>query len=173
MAEELAEPAPPPPPRSRGRGVFAWILAAIAFVLGLGAGAVTVALLTGEPSRIPATVTTTVSAPPTDAGAATGTESSGVTAQITVNDACIRALNAAQDAYAAIAELGDAAREFDVARLDDIVRRLQPLQASLESDIAACNVTARLPSTAPGTTAPATTATATTAPPTTGTPATG
>jgi hypothetical protein len=139
----MTEPASPTTPRPRASGPFSWILAAVAFVLGIGAGAATVALLGGDSNRLPATVTTTAS--PGTNGAAAGTETADVTAQITVNEACVSALNAAQDAYLAIAELGDAARQFDVGRLDEIVRRLQPLQANLQSDIAACNITANAP----------------------------
>jgi hypothetical protein len=136
----MAEPAPPPVARRRGGGPFAWILAGIAFVIGIGAGAVAVALLSEDSERLPATATTTVTAPP-PAGAASGTESAAVTAQITVNEACIEAINAVQDAYDAITELGEAAKQFDIARLDAIVQRLQPIQTNLQNDIAACNVT--------------------------------
>ena len=150
----MVEPGPPPVARRRGGGPFAWILAGVAFVLGVGAGAVTVALLSEDSNRSPATATTTASAPPAS-GAPSGTETAAVTALVTVNDACVRAINAAQDAFQAISELGDAARQFDVAKLDEIVRRLQPIQANLQNDIAACNVTtavsASTPSTSPTT----------------------
>ena len=71
--------------------------------------------------------------------------------QITVNDACIRAINASQDAYQAITELGDAAKQFDIARLDAIIRRLQPIQTNLQNDIAACNITTKVSASAPST----------------------
>ena len=102
------------------------------------------------PQGLPAAAPTTVSAPPAT-GAASGTETAAVTAQITVNDACVRAINASQDAYQAITELGDAAKQFDIARLDAIVRRLQPIQTNLQNDIAACNITTKVSASAPST----------------------
>ena len=150
----MVEPAPPSVARRRGGGLFAWLLAGIAFVLGAGAGAVTVALLSEDSDRAPAAATTTVS-PPATSGASTGTETAALTAQVTVNDACVRAINAAQDAFQAISELGEAARQLDNAKQDTIIRRLPPIQANLQNDLAACNVTtavsASTPSTSPTT----------------------
>ncbi len=149
----MAEPAPPPVARRRRGGPFAWVLAGVAFVLGIGVGAVALALLSEDPTGGTAAAPTTVSAPPAT-GAASGTETAAVTAQITVNDACVRAINASQDAYQAITELGDAAKQFDVARLDAIVRRLQPIQTNLQNDIAACNITTKVSASAPSTSPP-------------------
>ena len=146
----MAEPAPPPVRRRRGGGPLTWILAGAAFVIGIGTGAVAVTLLGEDSNRSPAATATTVSAPPTT-GAATGTETSDLTAQITVNQACIQAINTAQDAYQAITELGDAAKQFDITRLDDIVRRLQPIQTNLQNDLAACNITTTISPSAPPT----------------------
>ena len=150
----MAEPASPPVARRRGGGPFAWILAGAAFVLGIGTGAVAVALLGEDSARSPAAATTTVSAPPAT-GAASGPATADVTAQVTVNQACIQAINAAQDAFQAITELGDAAKQFDISRLDAIVQRLQPIQSNLQNDIAACNITTSIspstPSTSPTT----------------------
>lgn len=146
----MAEPAAPRVARRRGGGPLTWILAGVAFVIGIGAGAVAVALLGEDSARLPAASTTTVSAPPAT-GAATGTQTAAVTAQITVNQACIRAINTAQDAYQAITELGDAAKQFDIARLDAIVQRLQPIQTNLQNDIAACNITGNVSAATPAT----------------------
>ena len=146
----MAEPAPPPVTRRRRGGPFAWVLAGVAFVLGIGVGAVAIALLSEDSPGLPAAAPTTVSVPPATS-AASGTETAAVTAQITVNDACVRAINASQDAYQAITELGDAAKQFDIARLDAIVRRLQPIQTNLQNDIAACNITTKVSASAPST----------------------
>ena len=63
----------------------------------------------------------------------------------------VRAINASQDAYQAITELGDAAKQLGIARLDAIVRRLQPIQTNLQNDIAACNITTKVSASAPST----------------------
>jgi hypothetical protein len=47
--------------------------------------------------------------------------------------------------------LGDAAKQFDIARLDNIIRRLQPIQANLQNDLAACNITTDVSASAPST----------------------
>ncbi len=60
--------------------------------------------------------------------------------QAVVNQACLRALNVAQDALAAGAALGEAAAVLDPAQLDEAVRRLQPLQSRLDVDLADCRV---------------------------------
>ena len=147
---DVAEPAPPPVARRRRGGPFAWILAGVAFVLGIGVGAVAITLLSEDPQGLPTVATTTVSAPPATS-TDLGTETAAVTAQITVNDACVRVINASQDAFQAITELGDAAKQFDIARLDAIVRRLQPIQTNLQNDIAACNITTKVSASAPPT----------------------
>ena len=62
-----------------------------------------------------------------------------------VNDACLRALNAAQDIYAAVDDLGEAASQLNAARLDEVIRQLQPLQERLRGNIQDCHVVTRLP----------------------------
>lgn len=57
-----------------------------------------------------------------------------------VNQACLRALNVAQDALLAGEDLGVAAAALDPAQLDEAVGRLQPLQSRLDEDLAACRV---------------------------------
>ncbi len=143
----MAGPAPQPVGRRRG-GAFAWILAGVAFVLGIGVGAVAMALLSEDSQPLAAAAPTTVTAAPAT-GAPSGTETAAMTAEVTVNEACVRAINTAQDAFRAITELGDAAKQFDIARLDEIVRRLQPIQANLQNDIAACNITTKVSASAP------------------------
>ena len=61
-------------------------------------------------------------------------------AQAVVNQACLRALNVAQDTLTAGAALGEAASGLDPAQLDEAVRRLQPLQSRLDVDLAECRV---------------------------------
>jgi hypothetical protein len=57
-----------------------------------------------------------------------------------VNAACLRAINAAQDIADSVDDLGAAAAALDAARLDEVVRRLQPLQQRLQESSADCEV---------------------------------
>ena len=129
----------PSPGRRAARPGRAWSgwLATGAFVVGLVAGALLVGLLGQDPpvaptaQQAPATVAApedlpTVTADPTD-----GTRE---------NAACLRAINAAQDIAAVVDDLGAAAAALDAARLDEVVRRLQPLQQRLEQNTADCQV---------------------------------
>jgi hypothetical protein len=62
-----------------------------------------------------------------------------------VNDACLRAINAAQDVYQQLGDLADAAQHLDAARLDEVIRQLQPLESRLRNSVPDCQVTTRLP----------------------------
>lgn len=126
-----------------------WWWAAGAFVVGVFVGAVLVGLLS-EGSPTSAATAPTPSAPSAPSAAAGQSPASSpspgiVDPTVSVNDACLRAVNAAQDAYAAISDVGDAARGLNAARLDEIVRQLQPLQAQLRDNVAACRVVTTLP----------------------------
>lgn len=79
-------------------------------------------------------------------------------AEVRVNAACLGVLNEAQDVYAVLGDLGRAVDEVDLMALDDVVRRLQPVEPRLARDLADCRVGASVggdPSAAP--TAPLTT----------------
>lgn len=134
----MTEPDDPPPPRSR-RGA-GWWLAVGGFVLGLFVGGIVVGLASGGSSEEVAAPAPT-SAAPADSPA----PAAGATGQVAVNASCLRAVNDAQDTYTAVNDLADAASTLNAARLDDIVRRLQPLQRRLEQDLRDCQVTTRLP----------------------------
>ncbi len=131
-----ADDAPPAAPRSRAAGFRTGLVLAVVFALGLVAGAVTVGLLggTAAPATVPAEEPVEGGLLPDVAVPTAGT-------QFRVTPPCLRAVNAAQDASAAVEDLGEAAAALDAARLDEVVRRLQPLQAQLEADLAACQVT--------------------------------
>jgi hypothetical protein len=107
------------------------------FVLGVLAGALLVGLLGQDPPTAPVgqgappTETAPGSRPPSTADPTDGTQ---------VNAACLRAINAAQDIAAAVDDVGAAAAALDAARLDEVVRRLQPLQQRLEENTADCQV---------------------------------
>lgn len=123
-----------------------WWLAAAALVLGVVVGAVLVGLLSeGSGDRSITTAqdqTSAVSSPTLTPDPASSVAASG---QITVNQACLDAVTAAQAAYDAIDGIAEAARQLNAGRLDEIVRSLQPLQSQLTDNIGACNVTATLP----------------------------
>jgi hypothetical protein len=78
-----------------------------------------------------------------------------VTAQARVNAACLRVINEAQDVAAVLSGVDDAVTDVDLQQLDDIVRRLQPLQPRLEQDLQACRVDTSI-GTDPGTGGPMT-----------------
>lgn len=114
------------------------LVAAAALVVGLFAGAMAVGVL-AEPA-------------PAVAGNDAGGElpggvpggdlpDGGASAAFRVNAPCIGAVNSAQDAYLVMDDLGEAAAALDAARLDEVVRRLQPLQARLQQNLDACEVT--------------------------------
>lgn len=135
-------------PTGRPPRAIRWWLAGGAFVIGVLAGVVIAGLLirstpdVGSETASAATSSGTTSPVSSDG---TATDAPGAEVQIVVNDACLRAINAAQDAYSAIERVGSAVADFDLTALDGIIRELQPLQQALRDDVAACNVQARLP----------------------------
>ena len=125
-----------------------WWLAAGALVVGLVLGAITVGLLSeGSPSLSQQQAEAASSAAGSTGPTTTvdSTAASGATAEVIVNDACLRAVNAAQSALTAFQDIGEAARTFNAAELDSIIRRLQPLRTTLLDDVNACEVTTKLP----------------------------
>jgi hypothetical protein len=152
----MAQPAPRDQGDRRDRGWTRW-LATGTFVLGLAAGVLLAGLLGQDPP-----VPTTAQGAPA-AGAAAPTNSDEPTGGLEVDPACLLALNAAQDVAGTVDDLGAAAAALDAAQLDEVVRRLQPLQERLEVNTAACDAIASVPTgsapatpTAPGSpTAPA------------------
>ncbi|MGY1669124.1 hypothetical protein [Geodermatophilus sp. SYSU D00710] len=126
-------------PRRWDRGWAGW-LSAGTFVLGLLAGVLLVGLLGQDPPPAPRSG----SAPASEAGDPTAV-TAGPTGRVEVNAACLRAFNAAQDIAAAVEDLGAAAAALDAAQLDEVIRRLQPLQARLQENTAACESTGSAP----------------------------
>ena len=117
-----------------------WWLAAGALVVGLVLGVVLTGLLS-EGSPLPGEAAAESSADATTAStAAATTGSSGATAEIVVNEACLRAINAARDTYRSLDDIGEAASNLDAAQLDDIIRRLQPLRSALTVSFDACRI---------------------------------
>ncbi len=153
----MAEPATGPPGETgwRQRAVR-WWAAGLAFVVGLVAGAVLVGLLSG--GATPTADATADAAPTGDAGptAPSGAEESpggaagGATGKVTVNASCLRTINAAQDVFQAVQDLGEALTGFNASRLDEIVRELQPLQKRLRTNLEGCDVATDIPDLEPG-----------------------
>jgi hypothetical protein len=126
----------PPARWSPATGFRTGLVLAVVLVLGFTLGAVAVGLLGDTPP------------PMTDGRADVEAGNDGLVlgdldpdaGPYQVNEACLGAVNALQDAYATVDDLGQAAAALDAAQLDEVVRRLQPLQRQLETDIAACEV---------------------------------
>ena len=139
----------PDPDERSGRAVRWWVAAAT-FVLGVFVGGLVVGLLDDGSAPVPVA---TPAGPATDVGVPLpDAPPTGETAEVVVNAACLRAVNGAQDVVAAIDELGEAVGEFNAARLDEVIRQLQPLQGRLSGDIAGCQVVSEVAeATPPGT----------------------
>ena len=105
------------------------------FVGGLVAGVLLVGLLSaGTPDFVVANREAAASASPSPSA------SVEVAAQARVNAACLRVINDAQDVYSALAGLGEAVDEVDFGAIDDVIRRLQPVEPRLARDLQDCEV---------------------------------
>ncbi len=129
-----AEPdsAPPSNPTATALRVQWWV-AALTFVGGLVVGVLAVGLLTGTTPDFGAGSGGAPSAPTTRGGVP-------VVAEARVNAACLSAINEAQDMYTVLTDVGPAAQDVDLQQLDDIVRRLQPIQGRLGPALQNCRV---------------------------------
>jgi hypothetical protein len=63
-----------------------------------------------------------------------------VVAEARVNAACLAVINEAQDLHAVLTGVDEAVTDVDMQALDDIVRRLQPIDARLGRDLQGCEV---------------------------------
>lgn len=110
-----------------------------------------------------------------EAVASAGTQPSGqgtieVQAQAQVNAACLSVINSAQDVYSILSDTEEAVTEVDLRRLDDMVRRLDPIQQRLETDLPACEITTSAGSSPGPSTGPSPQATGDASQPAAGTP---
>jgi hypothetical protein len=132
------------PPQRRSR----WWIAVLTFVVGVAVGVLVVGLLTTSTPDFSAAP----SAPPTTTSP-TGSQSVPAAASAQVNAACLRVINEAQDITTILTEVGPAITAVNLQQLDDIVRRLQSIQARLDDDLRDCKVDAQVnraqPSTLP------------------------
>lgn len=132
--EEPPRSAPPVTPVARVR----WWIAGLTFVAGAVVGVLITGLLIGTTPDFGTSPTGTEASAPADQP--TPTSSVPVTAQARVNAACLRVINEAQDVYRILSGADEAVRDVDFQRLDDIVRRLQPVESRLERDLQECRV---------------------------------
>ena len=116
-----------------------WWVAGITFVVGFVFGIITVGLLNlGTPEFGAQAGPGAGTAPATPAPSPGG--SVPVVAEARVNAACLAVINEAQDLHAVLTGLDDAVVDVDLQALDDIVRRLQPIEARLGRDLQGCEV---------------------------------
>ena len=116
-----------------------WWVAGITFVVGFVFGIITVGLLRlGTPEfgaqAGPGGGTAAPTLVPTPGGTVP------VVAEARVNAACLAVINEAQDMYIILTGLDEAVTDVDLQALDDIVRRLQPIEARLGQDLQRCEV---------------------------------
>jgi hypothetical protein len=116
-----------------------WWIAGITLVVGFVFGVLAVGLLSaGTPDfgtqAGPGPGTTPTTLVPTPGGTLPAV------AEARVNAACLAVINEAQDMYTVLTGLGQAVKDVDLQQLDDIVRRLQPIEARLGQDLQKCEV---------------------------------
>jgi hypothetical protein len=117
-----------------------WWVAGITFVVGFVFGVIAVGLLSlGTPEFGAQAGPGAGTAPPTTP-APSPNSTVPVVAEARVNAACLSVINEAQDLHAVLTGLDEAMTDVDLQALDDIVRRLQPIEARLGRDLPRCEV---------------------------------
>jgi hypothetical protein len=119
------------PPQRRSR----WWIAVLTFVVGVGVGVLIVGFLSRSTPDPP-----TVQSPSPMTPSPTGGQGVPAAASAQVNAACLRVINEAQDIATILSEAGPAITAVNLQQLDDIVRRLQSIQARLDDDLRGCKV---------------------------------
>lgn len=128
-----------PPTSETADAPSRWWIPVITFVVGVVVGVVAVGLLSaGRPDF--ASTAKNSSSPKATASAPSGVETAGVTGRAVVNVACLRVINEAQDVYTILTGVKQAVTDVDLQQLDDIVRRLQPIEPRLQSDLQKCRI---------------------------------
>lgn len=115
-----------------------WWVAALAGLGGLVIGMLIAALLLATTPRFGAAPGAAPGSP--DKDEPTAASSIPVVAEARVNAACLRVINEAQDVVRILSGADEAVTDVDLQRLDDIVRRLQPVEARLQRDLLDCRV---------------------------------
>jgi hypothetical protein len=123
------------PPQRRSR----WWIAVLTFVVGVVVGVLVVGFL----DKTAPDFSAAPSGPPTGPSPA-GSQSVPAAASAQVNAACLRVINEAQDVATILSEVGPAITAVNLQQLDDIVRRLESIQARLDDDLRNCKVEAQV-----------------------------
>ena len=114
-----------------------WWVAALTGVGGLVIGVLIAAVLLATTPQFG------TAAPESAGGQADGPTSDGgvpVVVEARVNAACLRVINEAQDVVRILSGVDEASEDVDLLELDDIVRRLQPVETRLQRDLQQCRV---------------------------------
>ncbi len=143
MSHPASEPTAHPRRSHRSRGTA---VAVGALVVGLLVGGVIGGLVAGPEDGGTDGTPAASGAPSTSPGMGAA---DGRGAEVLIDEACLRALDAAQQAYGTIDEIGQALADLDAARLDDLIHRLQPLQQQVREGADDCRVVAQLPDASP------------------------
>lgn len=132
-------PEDPPPARTawHQRGAVRALIAAAIFVIGLFVGGVIVGFTVSGPAPKIPTRTVTATPPPQAAPSSQG----AVTGLASVNQQCLQAINDTQSSLGALQNLADALRSLNPVRIDEAIRRLQPIQQRIRDELKQCKVT--------------------------------
>jgi hypothetical protein len=117
-----------------------WWVAGITFVVGFVFGVIAVGLLSASTPGFPTGArpgADTARNPPVPQTPGGGPS---VAAEARVNAACLAVINEAQDIFTVLTGVDEAVADIDLQHLDDIVRRLQPINARLGRDLQECRV---------------------------------
>lgn len=136
VTDETRTPAP-----GDGRTVVQWWVAALTGLGGLAVGIIIAAVLLGTTPQFG----TAVAGSPEGEQPAPGGDVP-VVVEARVNAACLRVINEAQDVVRILSGVDEAAADVDLLQMDDIVRRLQPVEARLQRDLQQCRVDTSTPS---------------------------
>lgn len=136
-----SEPEGPPTESTAPTTMVRWWVAALTGLGGLVVGVVIAAVLLATTPQFGAGAGGSGSDEPRP----TSDGSIPVVVEARVNAACLRVLNEAQDVVRILSGVDEASEDVDLLQLDDIVRRLQPVESRLQRDLEQCRVDTSTP----------------------------
>lgn len=113
-----------------------WWVAALTGVGGLVVGILVAAVLLATTPQFGTAVTGSGD----EGNRPTSDASVPVVVEARVNAACLRVINEAQDVVRILSGVDEATDDVDLLELDDLVRRLQPVESRLQRDLQQCRV---------------------------------